>query len=93
MPRIPARSEGQAAAETSAQSRPAMLVPGVGTAVGSPAASDAVRQAAVTGSTPITSIPRPAAKRAAAAASDPTPTGTISTSKSACAAASANSVA
>ena len=80
VPAMPARRSGHAAADTSAQSRPAIVVPGVGTATGSPAASDAVRHAAVTGSTPTTGIPAWAPKRAAAAASDPTPTGTTSTS-------------
>ena len=79
---MPARSDGHAAGDTSAQSSPAIAVPGVGTAVGSPAASDAVRQAAVTGSTPITGTPRSAPWRAAAAASEPTPTGTRITSYS-----------
>ena len=57
VPRIPSRSEGQATGETSAQSIPAMLVPGVGTAVGAPAASEAVTQSAVSGSTAITALP------------------------------------
>ena len=93
VPWIPATSDGQAAGETSAQSRPAIAVPGVGTTVGRPAASEAVRHAAATGSAPTTRTPRAAACRAAAAASDPTPTGTTSRSWAACAAASSNSVA
>ena len=70
-----------------------MLVPGVGTATGSPAASDAVRQAALAGSTATTLTPAAAPKRAAAAPSEPTPTGTRIRSKRPWAAASANSVA
>ncbi len=70
-----------------------MAVPGVSTATGSPAAREAVRQAALTGSTPTTRTPVCAPKRAAAAASEPTPTGTSMRSNEACAAASANSVA
>ena len=92
-PAIPGSSDGHAATETSAQSRPAMVVPGVGTVAGRPAASDAERQAAVSGSTPITGTPAAAPWRAAAAASEPTPTGTSSTSCSVWAAASAKSVA
>ena len=57
VPWIPARSDGHAAADTSAQSRPAIAVPGVSIRTGSPAASDAVRQAAATGSTPTTFTP------------------------------------
>ena len=58
MPRMPACSVSQAAAETTAQSRPAIAVPGVSIAtVGSPAASAAVRQAATSGSTAITAVP------------------------------------
>jgi hypothetical protein len=53
-----------------------MLVPGVGTAVGRPAASEAVRQAAAAGSTATTAAPVAAPWRAAAAASEPTPVGT-----------------
>ena len=67
-------------------------VPGVGIRVGRPAASDAARQAAVAGSTPITRASALAAYRAAAAASDPTPTGTSIRSWLPWAAASANSV-
>ncbi len=69
-----------------------MRVPGVATAVGPPAASEAVRHAALSGSTPTTRSPACAPKRAAAAASEPTPTGTTSTSKLPCEAVSANSV-
>ena len=65
----------------------------MGTTTGSPAASDAVRHGAATGSTPITGMPARAPKRAAAAASEPTPTGTTSASNPACRAASSNSVA
>ena len=61
-------SVGQAAAETAAQSSPAIAVPGVATTVGSPAASDAVRHAATSGSTAITCVPPAAPQRAAAAA-------------------------
>ena len=57
-----------------------MLVPGVTTRVGSPAASDAVRQAAVSGSTATIRVPLAAPQRAAAAASEPTPAGTSATS-------------
>ena len=57
MPVRPSRREGQAAGETSAQSIPAMRVPGVGTATGSPAASEAVTHAAASGSTAITALP------------------------------------
>ena len=78
VPRMPGSSVGQAASETSAQSRPAIAVPGVSTTVGSPAASDAVRQAATSGSTAITGTPAAAPQRAAAAPSEPTPTGTSS---------------
>ena len=41
--------------------RPAIVVPGVGIVTGRPAASDAVRQAAVTGSTPIARVVPPVA--------------------------------
>ena len=88
---MPARSVGHADAETSAQSSPAMLVPGVATRVGRPAASEAVRHAAVSGSTPTTRVPHAAPQRAAAAASEPTPVGTNATSKRS--SISANSVA
>ena len=50
-----------------------MVVPGVATSVGVPAASDAVRHAAVAGSTPTTAAPVAAPWRAAAAASEPHP--------------------
>ena len=90
---MPARSDGHAAGETSAQSSPAMLVPGAVTVVGSPAASDAVTHAARSGSTAMTVAPAAAPWRAAAAASEPTPAGTSTTSKSPCSATSANSVA
>ena len=43
---MPDRSDGQAAGETSAQSSPAMTVPGFLTVTGRPAASEAARQAA-----------------------------------------------
>lgn len=93
VPWIPHRRDGHAAVETSAQSMPAIVVPGVCTAVGTPTASEAVRHAAPAGSTPTTRAPVWAAKRAAAAASEPTPTGTSNRSKLPCAAASENSVA
>ena len=69
-----------------------MQVPGVSTAVGLPAASEAPRHAALSGSTPTTASPARAAKRAAAAASDPTPTGTTSRSKLPCEGISPNRV-
>ena len=91
---MPASSEGHAAAETSAQSSPAIVVPGVATAVGSPAASEAVRHAAAAGSTPITGHAALGAvaggRRGERADADGHER---STSYSACAAASANSVA
>ena len=90
---MPARRIGHAAAETSAQSRPAIDVPGVGTTVGSPAASEAVRHCAVSGSTPTTGTPRAAPNRAAAAPSEPTPIGTSTRSNEPCSATSAKSVA
>ena len=65
-----------------------MIVPGVGTDVGRPARSEAVRLAAAVGSTPITGR----LVRTAAAASEPTPTGTNIRSTVACSASSANSV-
>ena len=49
----PSRNVGQAAYEGVAQLSPAMLVPGVSMTTGRPAASDAIAQAAVAGSTPI----------------------------------------
>ena len=82
VPRMPGSSVGQAASETSAQSRPAIAVPGVSTTVGSPAASDAVRHAATSGSTASTGTPAAAPQRAAAAPSEPTPTGTSATDQS-----------
>jgi hypothetical protein len=93
VPRMPARRSGQAAIDTSAQSSPAIAVPGVGIVTGSPAASDAVRHAAVTGSTPTTGTPARAPYRAAAAASEPTPTGTSTRSCGDWVAASAKRVA
>ena len=93
VPWTPSRSVGHAVAETSAQSRPAIVVPGVGTLAGAPAASEAVRHAAVTGSTPISVMPACAANRAAAAPSEPTPIGTSRTSNVPCSPSSAKSVA
>ena len=92
MPRMPGSSDDQAAAETIAQSSPAIVVPGVGISTGSPACSAAVRQAAVSGSTPITVTPgrRPVARRGRAP-SEPTPIGTRITSHGA--SSSSNSVA
>ena len=92
VPAIPARSDGHPVCEISAQSRPAIVVPGFSTGVRRPAASDAVRQAAVCGSTPTTAMPAWAPYRAAAAASAPAPTGTSITSNRPCAAVSAKSV-
>src|SRR4051794_41943349 len=74
-PRRPSRSTGQATWEGVAQLRPAMLVPGVSTTTGRPAASEAVAHAAVAGSTPIVTAGggRLHAKRIAARADEPPP--------------------
>ena len=56
---MPSRSSGHAALETSAQSRPAIVVPGVVDHGGRARRSDAVRHGAVTGSTPTTGAPVP----------------------------------
>ena len=92
----PSRSAGQAAWEGVAQLSPAMLVPGVSITTGRPAASDAIAQAAVAGSTPIAIAGGSwwQAKRTAAEANAPTPIWQSTTSKgaSACSAASAKIV-
>ena len=75
VPQMPFRSKGHAEDETFRAVEPAMVEPGCRSRR-STLASDAVRHAAVAGSTAITLTPWRAPKRAAAAASAPRATGT-----------------